>query len=618
MRDMAQIKESLKTAGSIDYLTKNIWGKANLILLRKAISEFAHELIIEPIEVDKNKDWIEYELLPIKNKAIKYQFKAKRFLLDHWYIDVGSLKKTVNDQEAPPDLISFIIEFKREIRISKEILPTYLEEVSSTLRALAYAINSKKGNIDTLIRADYQGIECGMSGHPTFIANNGRIGFTSEDYEKFAPETGHSFQLLWIAVHQENAEFSGIKGLTYKLLIDQELSKKDIAIFEKTVVELGEDKEEYYFMPIHPWQWHNKLVHIFAADIAYNKIILLGFGEDNYRPQQSVRTFFNVDNPHKFYVKTALSILNMGFIRGLSPYYMSSTPEINIWVDNLIKNDLYLQKKAFTVIKEVATVGYRNRYYEEALENDNSTAYTKMLASLWRETAFSKLEKGQHVMTMAALLHVDSNENALLPVLIKKSNLSTTIWIERYLDCYLSPILHCFYTHDLVFMPHGENLIMVMEQYAPVKMIMKDIAEEVAVLSKEKKIPGQTSRIGVNVPDEFKFTYIFTDIFDCFFRYLSQILAIHCNYSDASFWELVANCVTNYQKENVHLSAKHKKFDLFSDEFPRCCLNRLQMGNNKQMVNLSDPIGSLKYAGFLKNPISAFNPVLESDKDKIK
>ena len=32
----------------------------------------------------------------------------------------------------------------------------------------------------------------------------------------------------------------------------------------------------------------------------------------------------------------------------------------------------------------------------------------------------------------------------------------------RYLDAYLAPLLHCFYAHDLAFMPHGENVILVL------------------------------------------------------------------------------------------------------------------------------------------------------------
>jgi siderophore synthetase component len=63
----------------------------------------------------------------------------------------------------------------------------------------------------------------------------------------------------------------------------------------------------------------------FSSEIALQNIVLLGEAEDLYRAQQSIRTFFNTSNPDKFYVKTAMSVLNMGFMRGLSPYYMKAT-----------------------------------------------------------------------------------------------------------------------------------------------------------------------------------------------------------------------------------------------------------------------------------------------------
>ncbi|MDI1279312.1 IucA/IucC family protein [Methylobacter sp.] len=71
------------------------------------------------------------------------------------------------------------------------------------------------------------------------------------------------------------------------------------------------------------------IVHLGAiagAGIAARHLVCLGFVEDVYLAQQSIRTFFNTSHPHKRYVKTALSILNMGFMLGLSPYYMSTTP----------------------------------------------------------------------------------------------------------------------------------------------------------------------------------------------------------------------------------------------------------------------------------------------------
>ena len=106
---------------------------------------------------------------------------------------------------------------------------------------------------------------------------------------------------------------------------------------------------------------------------------------DQYLAQQSIRTFFNISQPAKRYVKTSLSILNMGFMRGLSPYYMSGTPAINEYIHGLIASDPWLRANGFTILREAASLGFRNYYYEAAIPVD--TPYKKMFSALWRQPA---------------------------------------------------------------------------------------------------------------------------------------------------------------------------------------------------------------------------------------
>ena len=73
--------------------------------------------------------------------------------------------------------------------------------------------------------------------------------------------------------------------------------------------------------------------------MAQRRLVWLGPGDDEYLAQQSIRTFFNTTAPTKHYVKTALSVLNMGFMRGLSAAYMEATPAINDWLADLIARD---------------------------------------------------------------------------------------------------------------------------------------------------------------------------------------------------------------------------------------------------------------------------------------
>lgn len=599
-----QIASSPESA--VQFLSPEVWGLVNRLHIRKAIAEFSHELLFQPEVIEQQGAWTTYRLSPEQNdNNVEYVFRAQLLSLEHWQIDTDSITRTINGDPAELDSMSFIIEFSTQLGISDEILPTYLEEITSTLYGSAYKHTVDSLSAEQLTKADFQQVETAMmEGHPVFVANNGRIGFDAIDYQSYAPEAGSPLQLLWIAVAKERTVFACSEDLSYQELLEQELPEHTLTQFSEILTGQNLNPDDYLNMPVHPWQWFNKLAAVFSPEIAARRIVCLGYGEDAYLAQQSIRTFFNTSQPNKRYVKTALSILNMGFMRGLSPYYMSHTPAINDWINRLIEHDPYLASKGFSILREVAAIGYRNTYFEDAIKQD--TPYKKMLSALWRESPMPQLKKDQRLMTMASLLHIDAKGDALLPAMVRSSGLDTADWIKRYLDCYMSPLLHCFYAHDLVFMPHGENLIMVFEKNAPVRAIMKDIAEECAIMNTDVVLSENVRRLSVHVPDELKVLSIFTDLFDCIFRFIAAILEEQGGFPEQRFWPLVAECVIDYQQAHPEMADKFAKYDLFTPEFTRSCLNRLQLNNNQQMIDLQDPAKNLQFIGTLKNPIAEY------------
>ncbi|MDR5734214.1 IucA/IucC family siderophore biosynthesis protein [Caballeronia sp. LZ025] len=602
----------LQPADAAHHLTPAVWERANRMLIRKAIAEYAHELIVEPrrLAEETGDGYAQYELESDDGTRV-YRFEARLLALRHWSIRAESIVCTQEGAPQSLDALAFILDVKARLGIREDNLPIYLDEISSTLYGAAY--KQVKDGPDTLalLNADFQAIETAMSeGHPGFVANNGRLGFDAGDYRAFAPEAASPIQLVWLAVHKDNAAFHSAQDTDYDRLMNEELGGAAISRFHGIIEAHGGNPDDYHLMPAHPWQWFNKLSIAFASYVATNRIICLGYGDDRYLAQQSIRTFFNVSDRSKRYVKTSLSILNMGFMRGLSPYYMSGTPAINDFIKGMVESDPYLRGKGFTILREVASLGFRNRYYEAAVQTDSP--YKKMFSALWRENPLSLVSDGQRLMTMAALLHTDRNGRALLPALIEASGLGAQAWIERYLDAYLAPLVHCFYAHDLVFMPHGENLILVLENNVPVRAIMKDIAEESAILNKDAKLPANVQRLAVDVPENVKLLAIFIDVFDGFFRYVNQILVEHGMCSEDDFWNAVARCVARYQDEHPQLAAKFAKYDLFAPEFLHSCLNRLQLGKNLQMVNLADPAANLKMAANLRNPLAGRRAALSA------
>lgn len=595
------------------HLTPERWARVNRWLVRKAIAEFSHERLLAPEGLNVETTAVDAEghgdyRLVAPAGDIEYRFRARRLALDHWAIDLESLEKRVAGAPTELDAQRFILEFRRPLGIGEAMLPVYLEEVASTLFGGAYKLAGTRPDADGLVDADFQTLEAAMTeGHPVFVANNGRLGFDAVDYHAYAPEAGAPITLVWLAVHREDAHFSAIEGLDYAALLRDELGEATLADFHRRLEARGLDPADYLLMPAHPWQWFHKLAITFAAEVARGRIVCLGYGFDQYRAQQSIRTWFNASQPSRRYVKTALSILNMGFMRGLSPHYMRATPAINDWIKRLVDGDPELSAQGFTVLREEAAIGFRRDAIEPAF--DRYSAYKKMLACLWRESPVRYQQDGRRLMTMAALLHVDADERALLPRLIQASGLATTDWLDRYLRAYFRPLLHCFYAYDLVFMPHGENLILQLEDGVPVRAIMKDIAEEIGIMNTEVELPEAVSRIAVEVPEPLTVLSIFTDVFDCFLRFMAPLLVEQGDMDEKAFWERVARCVIDYQHDHPEFAEKFARHDLFAPEFTLSCLNRLQLNDHQQMIDLADPAKNLQFAGSLDNPIAAYRPI---------
>ncbi|MEV5080892.1 IucA/IucC family siderophore biosynthesis protein [Streptomyces sp. NPDC056159] len=584
-------------ADAVSHLSPERWETANRLLIRKALTEFTHERLLAPRP--DGDHWVVHS----DDGLTHYRFAAVRRALDHWQVDPDSITRRRDGAELPLAALDFFIEFKASLGLSDEILPIYLEEISSTLASTCYKLAKPQVTSAELAKGSFQDIESGMTeGHPCFVANNGRLGFGVHEYLSYAPETASPVRLVWLAAHRSRAAFTAGVGIEYEAFLREELGAETVERFHARLTGQGLDPADYLLIPVHPWQWWNKLTVTFAAEIARRLLVCLGEGDDEYLAQQSIRTFFNRTNPHRHYVKTALSVLNMGFMRGLSAAYMEATPAINDWLAQLIADDPVLKSTGLTIIRERAAVGYRHLEYEEA--TDRYSPYRKMLAALWRESPVPSLRDGESLATMASLLHVDHEGASFAGALIDRSGLSPRQWLRGCLRAYLTPLLHSFYAYDLVFMPHGENVILVLRDGEVRRAVFKDIAEEIAVLDPDAALPPEVRRIRVEVPEDKKLLSLFTDVFDCFFRFLAAGLASEGILEEDDFWRTVAETVREYQESVPELAWKFRQYDLFAPEFALSCLNRLQLRDNRQMVDLADPSGALQLVGTLRNPLA--------------
>ncbi|WP_231442296.1 GNAT family N-acetyltransferase [Brevibacterium zhoupengii] len=598
------------------HLNPDTFGVAQRHLVAKALSEFAHERLIAPVRAtgpDAGADDWELKVADDSSPdtdtaadAVTYTFTARVLPLEHWVIDEASITRRRGDTQLGLDAQELVVELQEALGIPENLMSTYLEELASTLASsafkLAEAIKGHRPDSTDLLTSDFQTTEAAMTeGHPGFIANNGRIGFSLSDYRKWAPENGQSTRIEWVAASREHSHLSVGVGLDEAAHCEWALSAEERELFDSRIRSAGRNPDDFHLLPVHPWQADHRLAITFAADIARGDLLPLGAGLEEHQPQQSLRTFFNHSRVDAPYVKVALAVQNMGFLRGLSPKYMRDTPAINDWIAELVGTDPAFGDAGFRVLRERTALGYTGDVYHRTQETN---PHRKMLAALWRENPLSVIEPGQKVVTMAALLHRDHRGVAFVSELIRASGLSPEDWVRSYLRAYLHPLVHALLAHDLVFMPHGENLILILEDHVVTGAFMKDIGEEVAVLG-HRELPDDVERIRALVPGEEKALSVFTDMFDGVLRHLGGILDSDGVLGAQKFWALVAEVLDRYETEHPELArGLAGDVDLRAERFAHSCLNRLQLRNTVQMVDIGNQAESLLYAGTMRNPVA--------------
>ena len=576
------------------------WERADRLITAKAIGEFAHELLAEPEPTD------EPETFTLTSAQATWRFTARRFQLDHWQVDPLSVSRraTAGSDEADADTslaIQFVLDFADQLGLDGELLTTYLEELTATIAHRVRTDDPARPRSADLIHANMMDIESAMAeGHPCFVATNGRIGFSADDLATLTPESGQDVRPLWVAVPKENSQLSLSSAWDEDAAYERILGAEQYADLRDRMRQAGLTPDAHRPLPVHPWQWRERVQTTFAADVAAGRLVLLGPDADAHRPAASIRTWANVDDPQRPYVKTAIAVRNMGFVRGLSPAYMRATPAINDYVAERVRADAYLQRLGFDVLTEFAAIGYVGDVFHR---NGLTGPHTRMIAGLWRESPVTRTSAAEQVMTMAALLHRDPMGHPFVVELIAASGQSPTEWVRDYIRAYMGPIVHLLCRHRLAFIPHGENVILRLRDHRVTGIFLKDIGEEVGLMDDghAAELPAGIERIRITASAADIALGLFTDVFDGFFRFLAPILDESGLLNEPEFWQLVREQLDEYEREFPQAAAS---LPLRASDFERSCLNRLQLRNPLEMVSLDDTVGSLIKTGRLANPVA--------------
>ncbi|KJS57593.1 IucA/IucC family protein [Streptomyces rubellomurinus subsp. indigoferus] len=546
------------------HLTAGHWQRAGRALLAKMLGEFAYEELLTP---DPGPTEGEYRL---KLPGARYAFTARRGAYGSWQVDPESVRC---DRPDGLDPLRFLPYARTTLGMGGETAGHLVRELAATLtadaRQLATALTAAE-----LADLDHPGIEGRQDGHPWIVPNKGRIGFSGSDAARWAPEARSPRPLPWLAVHRRLARYRGVPGLERP----EQLYARELDDVDALRAALGPDAADYLLLPVHPWQWEQTVLPLFAPWIASGEIVPLPTDGDLRLPQQSIRSFFNTDRPERCTVKLPLSILNTLVWRGLPTERTLAAPAVTAWLHGLRDGDPFLRDECRVILLgEIASVTVDHPVYRELPEAPYQ--YKELLGAIWREPLGPRLDSGERARTLAALLQTGSDGRALTAELIARSGLTAAEWTGRLFAAVLPPLLHFLYRYGLVFSPHGENAIVVFDPSdVPVRLAVKDFVDDVNLSDQDlpelRALPAEVAGVLLRDDPQGLCQFIHSGLFIGVFRYLAPLLEAHAGLPEPDFWALLSAEIRRYQARFPELRERFELFDLFRPRIDRLCLNR--------------------------------------------
>jgi siderophore synthetase component len=557
-----------------DALDAEIWETVERRLLTKMLEEFAYEDIISPREVDDGAARTVYRF---DLEDSNYRFEATERLMDSLSVDGGTVERHADGTWEPlGDPLRLLRDLGETTALDGVTEGNLVREYKRTLLADAHIEARKRHREDVdPLDFDYAHLEGEMEGHPWITYNKGRLGWGYDDYKRYAPERKKPVALSWAAVRRENATFVTTTGIDHDTLVRGELGDH-YDRFRDRLASQGLDPDDYYFLPVHDWQWENSVVPLFPDDIAADDIVPLGDGPDEYLPQQSVRTFVNVDHDEKHHVKVPMRILNTLVWRGLPGERTELAPTVTEYIKGIYEQDDFLQEQGLILPGEIAGVNYDHSGFTDI--DGSPYQYRELLGAVWRESIYTFLEDDERAVTLSSLMHVDGEDEPYISRLVERSGLTLDEWLDGFFETVLPPLLHFLYRYGTAFSPHGQNTILVVEDGVPSRLAVKDFVDDVNVsdqpLPELESLPSEMHGVLRKEPPEGLCQFVFCGLFVCVLRYVADVLEEYEDYPEERLWTHARGAILTYQARFPELEERFELFDLLQPEFTKLSLNR--------------------------------------------
>ena len=489
--------------------------------------------------------------------------------------DQDVLRQDAQGKQQPARLNQVIDEILRSITDAAkvedfifELKRTYIHDLQSQVCFENYALPAIQYPYDIL--ESYL-----MDGHPYHPCYKSRVGFSLQDNVRYGVEFAQPMALVWLAIHKDIVAENHSSSIDTKEFFKEQLNSQDLIQFQQKLESQVKESADYLWIPVHPWQWENHLISIFAEEIADQKIMYLGHSHDRYLAQQSLRTVTNLQHPEKPYIKLSMSLTNTSSSRVLAKHTVMNGPIITDWLQALIDQSETAKKLDFAVLREV----YGLSVDFTRLPASHAKQAYGTIGCLWRESVHQYLREGEDAIPLNGVSHIQKDGQALIAPWIQQYGMEK--WTCQLLKVVITPLIHLLFAEGIATESHGQNIILVHEKGWPTRVLLKDFHDGVRYSPAHLAHPELAPELDQLPPEHAKtnsMSFILTDDLDgirdfscaCLFFVALTDIAIFLNQTYAvaeqDFWQWAADVIQEYQQQHPEHTERYQIFDVFADK----------------------------------------------------
>ncbi|TQM26304.1 IucA/IucC family protein [Nocardia bhagyanarayanae] len=327
----------------------------------------------------------------------------------------------------------------------------FVDQVASSHRTIL-TTQASRAAIGTAAR-DYldseRALVFGHRFHPTPKARSA----SHDSWAQYAPEHGAEFGLRMLGVRAHLvAEESADPAATHAL----DRLHPDVPA-------------GYRLLPAHPWQYR-MLRDLPALRHAMERgdILDLGVGDHRFAATASVRTLYDGET----FLKFSLNVRITNCLRKNAAYELSGAVALTRILAPILA-ELETRFPGCAVLREPA-------YRSLALPGPDGTADRALLEGfgvIVREGLATRLAPGATALLAAAVAdEYPSSPAQISRLLADADSVAAMRWWRAYLRLLIPPVLAAYFDHGVVFEPHLQNVLVVVDEAGlPTRVLLRDL-----------------------------------------------------------------------------------------------------------------------------------------------